>query len=75
MFIEPLLPGIRAPAERNVSDDEREIEHVSLRWSEEESHGGRCIYEHFVPFDPWGEEAARAEDFVRKQEGRKRPRP
>jgi hypothetical protein len=49
MFIEPLLTTIRAPAERNVSGDEWEIEHVSLLWSDEESHGGRAFYKHFVP--------------------------
>ena len=59
-------PGIRAPAERNVSGDAWASEHVSLLWSEEESHRRRYIYEHFVPFDHWDEEAARAKNFVRK---------
>jgi len=49
MFIEPLLTTNRAPAERNVSGAEWEIEHVSLRWSDEESLGGRAFYKHFVP--------------------------
>jgi len=49
MFIEPLLPTIRAPAERNVSGDEWEIEHVSLLWSDEGSLGSRGFYKHFVP--------------------------
>ena len=49
MFIEPLLNTNRAPAERNVSGAECEIEHVSLRWSDEESLGGRAFYKHFVP--------------------------
>jgi len=55
MFIEPLLTTNRAPAERNVSGAEWEIEHVSLRWSDEESLGGRAFYKHFVPT---GREAA-----------------
>ena len=42
MFIESLLTTIRAPAERNVSDAEWKIEHVSLLWSDEESLGGRA---------------------------------
>ena len=58
MFIEPLLTTNRAPAERNVSGAEWEIEHVSLRWSDEESLGGRHIHKHFVLFDAWDEEAA-----------------
>ena len=58
MFIEPLLTTNRAPAERNVSGPEWEIEHVSLRWSDEEPFGGRHIHKHFVLFDAWDEGAA-----------------
>jgi len=54
MFIEPLLTTNRAPAERNVSGAEWEIEHVSLRWSDEESLGGRAFYKHFVPMGRGG---------------------
>jgi len=49
MFIEQLLTSIRAPDERNVSGDQREIEHVSLLWSDGESLAGRAFYKHFVP--------------------------
>ena len=58
MFIEALLTTNRAPAERNVSGAEWEIEQVSLRWSDEESLGGRHLHKHFVLFDAWDEEAA-----------------